>query len=281
MPPADSADGREDGLADIRSPEPWPPGRVLVVTATYRESETIRDLCRRVLAVDGALQLLVVDDDSPDGTAGIVLDALRCQPRLHLLVRRGRRGLGSAIVEGFRVAVDHGFDVAVNMDADGSHDPDDIPRLLAALEPLGGEAAAVSLGSRRVPGGRIVGWPWSRHLASALVNWFSRIVVRIPARDASTGFRAVRLEAFASLRGPFEEGYAFQEDLLLHVHRAGGRIVEVPVTFTDRTAGESKAGFKQMAEGIAALLRMAVRVWFGLDRGPADQRARTGPDAPP
>lgn len=264
------------GSADGRSPEPWPAGRVLVVTATFRERENIADLCRRVLAVDGSLQLLVVDDDSPDGTAGIVTEALSGEPRLHLLVRRGRRGLGSAIVEGFQTAIRHGFEIAVNMDADGSHDPDDIPRLLAALEPVGGRPAAVALGSRRVPGGRIVGWPLSRHVASTLVNWFSRLLLGIPVRDASTGFRAVRLSTFASLPGPFEEGYAFQEDLLLRIHRAGGRIVEVPVTFTDRTAGESKAGPKQVAEAIGALVRMAWRRWWPFRGAGGDQGARGG-----
>lgn len=279
MPRGDAAEGSADEATDLRSPEPWPAGRVLVVTATYRERETIADLCRRVLAVDPALQLLVVDDDSPDGTAGIVLEALHAEPRLHLLVRRGRRGLGSAIVEGLRVAMAHGFEIAVTMDADGSHDPADIPRLLAALEPLGGRPAAVSLGSRRVTGGRIVGWPWSRHVASALVNWFSRLVIGIPVRDASTGFRAVRLDSFAALQGPFEDGYAFQEDLLLRVHRAGGRIVEVPVTFTDRTAGESKAGSRQVAEGIAALVRMAAGAWVPRRRARDVHRDRSGPGA--
>lgn len=280
MRPAGAAPGDNSEPADSHSPEPWPAGRVLVVTATFRERENIADLCRRVLAVDGTLQLLVVDDDSPDGTAGIVAETLRHEPRLHLLVRRGRRGLGSAIVEGFHSAIRHGFEIAVNMDADGSHDPDDIPRLLAALEPVGGKPAAVALGSRRVPGGRIVGWPLSRHVASWLVNCFSRLLIGIPVRDASTGFRAVRLTTFASLPGPFEEGYAFQEDLLLRIHRAGGRLVEVPVTFTDRTAGESKAGFRQMAEGISALLRMAVRARFTHDDGHGAHRARSGPDAP-
>ena len=259
-----AAEHREpgDGPDDLRSPPDWPPGRVLVVTATYRERATIAPLCRHVLAVDPGLQLLVVDDDSPDGTADAVR-AIACdEPRLHLHVRRGRRGLGSAIVEGFQAARRHGFAVAVNMDADSSHDPDDIPRLLAALEPVGGAPAAVALGSRRVPGGRTVGWPLSRHVASALVNWFTRFVVGLPVRDASTGFRAVRLETFAALGGTFESGYAFQEDLLLRIHRAGGRIVEVPITFTNRTEGQSKAGLRQSLEGIAALLRMAVRAWI-------------------
>ncbi|MBM4058753.1 MAG: polyprenol monophosphomannose synthase, partial [Planctomycetes bacterium] len=248
-----------DQPADARSAEPWPPGRVLVVTATFNERESIGTLCRDVLDVDPALQLLVVDDDSPAGTAGIVLEAARCEPRLHVLVRRGRRGLGSAILEGFETGRRHGFEVAVNMDADFSHDPADIPRLLAALEPAGMAPASVALGSRRVPGGRIVGWPVSRHVASVLVNWFARWVIGIPARDSSTGFRAVRLDVFDRIRGPFESGYAFQEDLLWRIHRAGGRIVEVPITFTNRTEGKSKAGFRQSREAIMALLRMAAR----------------------
>lgn len=259
-----SRDERSVGVGpggDLRTPEPWPPGRVLVVTATFRERDTIGELCRRILAVDPALQVLVIDDDSPDGTAEIVLEAARAEPRIHLLVRRGRRGLGSAILEGFRSARSHGFDVAVNMDADFSHDPDDIPRLLAALDPVGGSPAAVAVGSRRVPGGRIVGWPVSRHVASILVNVFSRWVIGIPAKDSSTGFRAVRLGILDGIPGPFEQGYAFQEDLLWHVHRAGGRIAEVPITFTNRVEGKSKAGLRESARAIAALFRMAFRSW--------------------
>ena len=248
---------------DVRSAEPWPPGRVLVVTATYNECENVGALCRAVLDVDPALQLLVVDDDSPDGTAGIVAGMASSEPRLHLLVRRGRHGLGSAILEGFDAARSRGFEVAVNMDADFSHDPADIPRLLAALEPAGSAPAAVVVGSRRVAGGRIVGWPPSRHAASLLVNLFSRWVIGIPVNDSSTGFRAVRLEVFDEVRGPFEGGYAFQEDLLWRVHRAGGRLAEVPITFTNRTEGASKAGFRQSREAISALFRMAARAWFG------------------
>lgn len=248
---------------DTRSAEPWPAGRVLVVTATYNERESIAALCREVLAVEPTLQLLVVDDDSPDGTAGIVAAAAACEPRLHLLVRRGRRGLGGAILEGFDAARRHGFEVAVNMDADFSHDPADIPRLLAALEPAGTTPAAVVVGSRRVPGGRIVGWPPSRHVASTLVNLFARWVIGIPVNDSSTGFRAVRLDVFDSVRGPFESGYAFQEDLLWRIHRAGGRLAEVPITFTNRTEGASKAGFRQSREAIGALFRMAARSRFG------------------
>jgi len=246
---------------DLHSAQPWPSGHVLVVMATYNERGSIAGLVTRVLGVDAPLQILVVDDDSPDGTGALVLDLARTEPRLHVLVRRGRRGLGSAIIEGFRMASGHGFAVAVNMDADFSHDPDDIPRLLAALEPVGAEPAAVTLGSRRVAGGQIVGWPLSRRVTSVLVNWYARWVLRLPVHDSTTGFRAVRLGFFERLSGPFETGYAVLEDMLIQVHRAGGRIIEVPITFTDRTVGESKAGLRQRCEAGLALLRMALRAW--------------------
>jgi dolichol-phosphate mannosyltransferase len=236
---------------------------VLVVAATYNERENVAALIDRVLAVSPELQLLIVDDDSPDGTGRVALERAEREPRLHALVRHGRRGLGSAIVEGFQLARAHGFAVAVNMDADFSHDPADIPRLLAALEPVGGSPAAVVVGSRRVPGGRIVGWPLKRHVASRLVSWFTRWVLRVPIRDASSGFRAVRLETFAALPGPFAEGYAFQEDMLWRLHRAGGRLAEVPITFEDRKAGASKADVAESCRSIGELLRLARRTWIG------------------
>ena len=249
--------------ADTHSRDDWPKGRVLVVSATYNERDNIAGLIDRVLAVSPDLQLLVVDDDSPDGTGRIALARAEVDRRLHVLVRRGRRGLGSAIVEGFQLGLAHGFEVAVNMDADFSHDPADIPRLLAALEPVGGRPAAVVVGSRRVPGGRIVGWPLTRHVASRLVSWFTRWVLRVPIRDASSGFRAVRLDAFAALQGPFAQGYAFQEDMLWRLHRAGGRLAEVPITFEDRRAGASKADFAESRRSIGELMELARRTWLG------------------
>jgi len=249
--------------ADIHSRSDWPPGRVLVVSATYNERENIAVLIERVLAVSPELQLLIVDDDSPDGTGQIALSLTEHTPRLHVLVRRGRRGLGTAILEGFELGRRQGFDVAVNMDADFSHDPADIPRLLAALEPVGGRPADVVVGSRRVPGGQTVGWPLSRHVASRLVGWFTRWVMWVPIRDASSGFRAVRLAIFDRLSGPFAQGYAFQEDLLWRVHRTGGRLAEVPITFTDRQRGASKADFAESRRSIGELLRLARQTWLG------------------
>jgi dolichol-phosphate mannosyltransferase len=249
---------------DLRPCDAWPAGRVLVQTATYNERENIADLMAAVLAAVPAAQVLVIDDDSPDGTGTIALEIAAREPRVHVLVRRGRRGLGSAILEGFRLARARGFAVAVNLDADFSHDPADIPRLLAALEPAAGPPCDVALGSRRVPGGRTVGWPLSRHVASWLVCWFTRWVLWVPARDSSGGFRAVRLAILDRLEAaPFAEGYAFQEDFLWRVARAGGRIVEVPITFTDRRRGTSKADFAESRRSIGELLHLAKVTWLG------------------
>ena len=249
---------------DVRSQSEWPGGRVLVQAATFNERENITGLIDAVLAVSLELQLLIIDDDSPDGTGRVALERAEREPRLHVLVRKGRRGLGSAIVEGFQEARAHGFEVGVNMDADFSHDPADIPRLVAAVDALGERPVDVAIGSRRVPGGRTVGWPLKRHVASWLVSFFTRWVLWVPVRDASGGFRAVRLAVFDRVSGPFSRGYAFQEDFLWQVHRARGRIVEVPITFTDRTQGASKADFAEAKRSIAELLRLAVRTWFGV-----------------
>lgn len=252
-----------DAPKDIRSAEPWSTGRIIVNASTYDERDNITKLIDRVLAARPDLHMLIVDDDSPDGTGRIALDRAATEPRLHVLVRRGRRGLGSAILEGLREARDHGFEIAVYMDADLSHDPDDIPRLLAALEPPGGVAADLAVGSRRVPGGRTVGWPLSREVISRLVCWFTRWVLWVPVRDGSGGFRAVRLSLLDRIEPPESMGYAFQEDLLWRLHRAGARIVEVPITFTDRTRGASKADFGETRRSIGDLLKIARRNWLG------------------
>ncbi len=250
--------------ADLHSAAAWSPGRVLVIAATFNERENLPGLVAGVLAVDPLLQLLVVDDDSPDGTGTAALEAAAADPRVHALVRRGRRGLGSAILEGLHLARQHGFAAAVNIDADASHDPADIPRLLAALDPPGGPPADVVVGSRRVPGGRTVGWPPARHVSSRAVALFARHVLGVPVRDPSSGYRAIRLAILDRLGTPATAGYAFHEELLWLVHRAGGRIVEVPMTFRDRTRGASKAGFREIGRASSDLLAMARRTWLSV-----------------
>jgi dolichol-phosphate mannosyltransferase len=248
--------------ADLTSAADWPAGRVLVVMATFNERDNVCPLMEAILTADERVQVLVVDDDSPDGTGQLALDTAARHQRAHVLIRRGRRGLGSAILEGFEIAAARGFEVAFNMDADFSHDPADLPRLLAALEPIGGRPLDLVIGSRRVSGGRVVGWPLSRHISSRLVGWFTRLILRVPVRDGSSGYRCLRLAILPRLSPrPMCTGYAFHEDLVWRVHRAGGRLMEVPICFTDRARGRSKANLSAMLEGIRDLLRLA---WWNL-----------------
>jgi dolichol-phosphate mannosyltransferase len=239
---------------------------VVVQTATFNEAATIASLLTSIGDVLPGAHMLVIDDESPDGTGAIVAGMAATNPQIHLLHRHSQRGLGSAILDGLRFARDLKADVSVYLDADFSHDPADIPRLLAALQSAAPDEAPydIAIGSRRVPGGRTLGWPPTRHLASWLVCGFTRWILGVPVKDASGGFRAVRLSCLDSLDlAGIAEGYAFQEDFLWRAHRAGVRMIEVPITFTNRTEGNSKADFAEMLRSVAALLRIAWKTWIG------------------
>jgi len=245
-------------IGDLESSPNWPPGEVLVQVATFNEQEHIERLIDNILAQSDRLQLLIVDDDSPDGTGRIAMAAAERHPRLHVLVRRGRRGIGSATLEGYQVAKARGFSISVTLDGDFSHNPADIESLLTALDPVGGKPADMAIGSRRVAGGRTVGWPIRRQLASLLVAIFCRWILRIPVRDPSSGFRAIRLRVIDTLATPISTGFAFLEELLLRIQRAGARVVEVPIIFTDRSSGMSKAGYRESLRAIMDLVRIAL-----------------------
>lgn len=228
-------------------------GRVLVIVPTYNEKDNLEIIARRLhLAVPSA-DLLVVDDNSPDGT-GAVADGLAADAEwVHVLHRRAKEGLGAAYLAGFAWARDHGYDVVVEMDADGSHAPEQLPRLLAALE-----SADLVLGSRWVPGGEVKNWPKSRELLSRGGNAYTRIALGLPLRDATGGYRAYRRPVLDPLldRGIASQGYCFQVDLAWQVWRAGHRVVEVPITFAERERGESK-----MSRAIVAEALWRVTLW--------------------
>jgi dolichol-phosphate mannosyltransferase len=232
---------------------------VLVVTPTYDERESLPvTLARLRRAVPGA-DVLVVDDASPDGT-GQVADALaREDPAVHVLHRPGKAGLGAAYVAGFTWGLARGYDVLVEMDADGSHAPEQLPDLLAALD----AGADLALGSRWVPGGRVVDWPRRRELLSRAGNTYARWAVGLPLADATGGYRAFRAEALRrlDLAGVDSAGYCFQVDLAWRAVRAGQRVVEVPITFVERTSGVSK-----MSRAIVAEALWRTTVWGVRDR---------------
>jgi dolichol-phosphate mannosyltransferase len=214
-----------------------PPQRVLVIIPTYNERENIEPIADRVLAAVPEADVLVVDDGSPDGTGKLADAMAEADARVNVLHRSGKAGLGAAYIAGFDWGLDAGYDVLVEMDADGSHAPEQLPRLLAALT-----TADVVLGSRWVPGGAVVDWPLSRELLSRGASLYSRMALGIDVRDATGGYRAYRREVLEGIdyAAVASEGYCFQIDLAWRALRGGYRLVEVPITFADRQRGESK-----------------------------------------
>jgi dolichol-phosphate mannosyltransferase len=222
-------------------------GRVLVVVPTYNERENLEIIAGRLHAAVPDADLLVVDDASPDGTGQIADRMSETSDWVHVLHREGKAGLGAAYVAGFQWAREKDYDVVVEMDADGSHAPEQLPRLLAALE-----TADLVLGSRYVPGGEVVNWPRSREVLSRGGNLYTRIMLRLPLKDATGGYRAYRRAVLDALPlGKISsQGYCFQVDLAWQTWRRGYRVVEVPITFVERERGESKMSRKIVAEAL-------------------------------
>lgn len=229
--------------------------RPLVVVPTYNEAESLPGVLERALAADPDLDVLVVDDGSPDGT-GDLAEALAARTgRVHVLHRSGKAGLGVAYRAGFAWGRRHGYDTFVEMDADASHDPADLPRLLHAVR-----GADVAIGSRYVPGGKVVAWPRRRLLLSRFGNAYARALTGLPVADATSGFRALRgtvLDTIA-VAATRSDGYAFQLETALRAWRAGFRIVEIPITFTERGAGASKMGGTIVLEALWSVPRWAL-----------------------
>ncbi len=237
-----------------------PPGnaaapRVLVIIPTYNERDNIEAITGRVrTAVPGA-DVLIVDDASPDGT-GPVVDALAERDvKVHVLHRRAKEGLGPAYVAAFTQGLADGYDVLVEMDADGSHAPEQLPTLLAALDD-----ADVVLGSRWVPGGSVLNWPRHRELLSRGANLYARLALGIKLRDSTAGYRAYRRNVLEAIdyAAAASEGYCFQVDLAWRALRRGFRVAEVPITFAERERGESKMSGSIVGEAFWRVTRWGV-----------------------
>ena len=211
--------------------------RVLIVMPTYNERQNLESIAGRVRAALPTADLLVVDDNSPDGTGDLADKLAEADPHVQVIHRTGKEGLGKAYIAGFGWALERGYDVIVEMDADGSHQPEHLPGLVAALN-----GADLSIGSRWVPGGKVVNWPKTREALSRAANIYTRIMLGLGVRDATAGFRAYRAATLRtiSLDQVESTGYCFQIDLTLRVADAGLRIVEVPITFVEREHGASK-----------------------------------------
>ena len=235
------------------APEPSEPARVrpLVVIPTYNERDTLPVLVDLLLTGPMAVDILVVDDSSPDGTGEWAEERARASEHVEVLHRPGKQGLGAAYRAGLGWGLDHGYHLLVEMDADLSHDPAHLPELLAATQ-----RADLVIGSRYVPGGGTSNWPWHRRALSSGGNTYVRLWTGLPLRDATAGFRVFRapvLEAIA-LATLNSDGYSFQVETALAAHRAGFRIVEVPIMFAERTVGASKMSRRIVAEAMARVV---------------------------
>jgi dolichol-phosphate mannosyltransferase len=209
----------------------------LIVVPTYNERENIQLLLDRLLSLPFGLEVLVVDDNSPDGTGDLVAARVALDPRVHLLRRAGKMGLGSAYVAGFGYALEHGAEYVFEMDADFSHDPQAIGEFLEAAKD-----ADLVLGSRYLHGVTVVHWPLRRLVLSYCANLYTRVITGLPVRDATGGFKCFRRRALSVLElgRVNSDGYAFQIEMTYKVWRLGLRIKEIPITFVDRRAGVSK-----------------------------------------
>ncbi|MCB0914097.1 MAG: polyprenol monophosphomannose synthase [Actinobacteria bacterium] len=233
-------------------------GRILVIIPTYNERDNVTRIVSRVRSAVPEAHVLVADDNSPDGTGVIADEMSASDENVHVLHRLGKEGLGAAYLAGFAWALENDFDVVVEMDADGSHQPEELPRLLDALR-----EADLVLGSRWVPGGSVVNWPKSREILSRGGNWYTRKALGLPLADATGGFRAFRADTLRQLdlNGVGSAGYIFQVDLAYRAQRRGLVVKEVPIEFVEREVGDSKMNQKIVSE---ALWR--VTVWGFRDR---------------
>ena len=241
-----------------------PASRIVIVMPTYNERQNVESIAGRVRAALPAADLLVVDDNSPDGTGDLADKLAEADPHVQVMHRPGKAGLGKAYIAGFGWALERGYDVILEMDADGSHQPEHLPSLVSALD-----YADLSIGSRWIPGGRVVNWPKTREALSRGANLYTRIMLGLGVRDATAGFRAYRAATLRtiSLDQVESTGYCFQIDLTLRVADAGLRIIEVPITFVEREHGASKMSNRIIAEafwrvaqwGVARRLRQLRR----------------------
>ena len=232
----------------------------LIIIPTYNERENITKMVERVMADELMFDLLIVDDGSPDGTAELVKEAAERYPgRLHLIERRGKLGLGTAYIAGFKYALEHHYDRVFEMDCDFSHNPDDLVRLDAMLE-----SKDVAVGSRYVKGVNVVNWPMGRVLISYFASKYVRFITRLPVFDTTAGFNCYRREVLETIdldKIRFK-GYAFQIEMKFTTHQCGFKIKEVPVIFVNRALGTSKMSGGIFSEALFGVIKLKVGSWF-------------------
>lgn len=244
--------------------------RTMVAIATYNERENLRPLIQEIHRFAPKADVLVIDDNSPDGTGAIADELAQADPRVHVMHRAGKLGLGTAVLAGMRYSIEHRFDIHVTMDADFSHHPRELPAILAGMNDHD-----IMIGSRYVAGGGTVNWPRSRKFMSWSVNTLCRVLMRLPARDCSGGYRAysVPLLARTDFSQMLSRGYSFMEEVLLLCYLEGARIGETPIIFEDRRAGSTKANFKEMMRSTSILVWLGIKTTLGFSRKKAGAKS--------
>ena len=233
--------------------------KVLVIIPTYNEKDNIGIICDRLRSAVDSADILIADDNSPDGTGEIADRMADKDPHIHVMHRTAKNGLGAAYLAGFQWGLDHGYEALVEMDADGSHQPEQLPALLDALQ-----HADMVKGSRYVPGGQVVNWPKSRELLSRGGSLWTRLMIGVPVKDITGGFNAFRAETLRRIIPKISSvGYNFQVDLTWQVISAGMTVAEVPITFTERERGQSKMSGSIVIEALMKTTAWGVRYRFG------------------
>ena len=229
-------------------------GQALVIVPTYNERENLAKLILRLRTLPDDIHVLIVDDNSPDGTGAIADAIVASDAGVHVVHRSGKLGLGTAYRVGFRYGLEHGFEYLCTMDADFSHSPESLPALLAKTE----RGYDLVIGSRYVPGGAVVGSPPGRKFISYAANWLAHTILGIAAHDCTAGFRCYRRSVLETidLDSIFSSGYSFLIEMAFHCQRAGFRIGEVPITFVNRTEGASKINRREIYKAFYTLLRL-------------------------
>jgi len=233
----------------------------LVIIPTYNEMENIPNLIPKILQKDEGIEVLIVDDNSPDGTAAFVEEESKLNSRVHLIKRNAKLGLGTAYIEGFKFALKNGYDFIFEMDADFSHNPKELINFLREIE-----SADLVLGSRYKSGVNVVNWPMKRLLLSYFANVYTRIITGLPVKDATGGFKCFRREVLESIdfNNVKSNGYAFQIEMTFKAWKKGFRIKEISITFIDRVKGTSKMSKKIVREAVTMVWKLRIRSLFGL-----------------
>ena len=234
----------------------------IVIIPTYNERENIENIIRAVFALEKVFHILIIEDGSPDGTANIVKTLQQEFPeRLFMIERRGRLGLGTAYIAGFKWSLEHNYEYIFEMDADFSHNPADLPRLYKACAE---EGADVSIGSRYVSGVNVVNWPMGRVLMSYFASKYVRLITGLPIHDTTAGFKCYRREVLQTidLDGIRFKGYAFQIEMKFTAYKCGFKIVEVPVIFINRELGTSKMNSSIFGEAVFGVIKLKMHSWF-------------------